>query len=132
MSEEKNYRGFNENLTEYYVDDRIFKTKEVKGLKPKELSKKYRELASRQETAISLEEQSLLIDDQDDWVKEVLETYLEFDYDKEVENFDLSVLRKIGAEIFNFLMVVGTSKKEYALSTKQYMEMQKLSKDTKI
>lgn len=127
----KDYRGFSDDLEFYEVEDKKWKVKEVKGLKPKELSKVYTELAKQEESALTLTEQIEYNDKWDSWAKDVLETYLEFDYDKEVNNYDITVLRKMGAEIFSFLMIAGTSRKEFERSKMQYMEMQKNSGKTK-
>lgn len=127
----KDYRGFSDDLEFYEVEDKKWKVKEVKGLKPKELSKVYTELAKQEESALTLTEQIAYNDKWDSWAKDVLETYLEFDYDKEVENYDITVLRKMGAEIFSFLMIAGTSRKEFERSKMQYMEMRKNSGKTK-
>lgn len=125
------YRGFSDDLDYYYVDDIHYSIKEVKGLKPKELAKTYSELAAIDETVSTLADQIKYNDQWDLWAKDVLETYLEFDYNKEVNNYDLLVLRKMGAEIFSFLMIAGTSRKEYSLSSKQLTEIQKKSSKTK-
>jgi len=128
---EKNYRGFDKKLQFYYVNETKYPIKEVKGLKPKELAKVYASLAERDESINTLSEQIKYNEDWDNWTKDVLETYLEFDYDKEVDNFDLTVLRKMGAEIFSFLMIAGTNRKEYELSKKQFTEMQQSSQKMK-
>lgn len=125
------YRGFSEDLDHYFVDDVKYPLKEVKGTKPKELAKRYQELSSLDEKVNTLAEQIEYNDKWDQWTKDVLETYLEFDYNKEVEKYDLMVLRKMGAEIFSFLMIAGTSRKEHTLSKKLYMETQKNSSKTK-
>lgn len=124
------YRGFSDDLEFYHIEDKKWKVKEVKGLKPKELSKVYTELAKQEESTLTLTEQIEYNDKWDSWSKDVLETYLEFDYDTEVENYDITVLRKMGAEIFSFLMIAGTSRKEFERSKMQYMEMQKNSGKT--
>jgi len=128
---EENYRGFDKDLTFYYVDDNQYLIKEVKGLKPKELAKTFTKLSELDEKTNTLKEQIEYNEKWDKWTKEVLETYLEFDYDKEVENYDLVVLRKMGAEIFSFLMIAGTNRKEYLLSTKQFTEIQQNSQKMK-
>lgn len=128
MSEQ--YRGFSDDLEFYHIEDKKWKVKEVKGLKPKELSKVYTELAKQEESTLTLTEQIEYNDRWDTWAKDVLETYLEFDYNTEVENYDITVLRKMGAEIFSFLMIAGTSRKEFERSKMQYMEMQKNSGKT--
>jgi len=121
------YRGFTEELDFYFIGESKWAVKEVKGTKPKELSKAFTELSKSEDNIVGLADQIEYNDKWDLWTKDVLETYLDFNYDKEVENFDITVLRKTAGAVFSFLLIAGTNRKEFELSKTLSMEMQRNS-----
>lgn len=124
--EEKPYRGFDDTLEHYYIGEKQWAIKKLKGNPHKALADTYQQLQKDNETALDLSSQLKVMEKQDAWTKQVLETYLDkFNYDKELADFEITELRASAGELFSFLVIIGTSLREQSLSRQRYLETQK-------
>lgn len=131
-SNDKPYRGFNDRLDAYYIGDKTWNIKKLKGNPHTELAKTYQELEKANQTALDLSSQLSVMEKQDVWVKDVLQTYLEdFVYNEVLKDMEITELRASAGELFSFLVIIGTSSREQSLSRNRYSQIQKSLQEAK-
>ena len=126
------FRGFTEDFSSYFLADKTWKIQEVKGRKPKELRDKHRKLEVEAQKAESIMSVYDSLDVQDDFAKDILESYLEgFKYNDIIDSYDPKVLREMAMEIFFILSRTGSNPLEIKRSIKLYKATLKHLSETK-
>ena len=109
---ELDYRGFNDNFSEYRVDDKQFKIKSLsfkETQEVKKIAKKYEEVFQKfqKEEATDIER----IEAQEEFIISILQKAVsKEDYEILTDNYSMPTLFGFARDYYSFLVTIGNSK----------------------
>ena len=109
---ELDYRGFNDNFSEYRVDDKQFKIKSLsfkETQEVKKIAKKYEDIFQKfqKEEATDIER----IEAQEEFIIAILQKAVsKEDYETLTDNYSMPTLFGFARDYYSFLVTIGNSK----------------------